>query len=183
MRRIFLDRDGVINRFPGVGHYVTSLKELHVLPSALRGIRLLTKAGYQMHVTSNQGCVARGMITKTDLWRLTRRMCRDIKKAGGRLHQFHYCLHRSSQNCACKKPKTFLLKKAFKGSKAQRGDIWFIGDSDVDVRAGRDYGCRTMLVLSGRTKRKGLKDLPVKPDKVQKNLYEAAKWILKEKRS
>ena len=183
MRLVFVDRDGVINRFPGIGSYVTSRKDLKLLPNAVKGIRLLTRAGYRIHVISNQGCVARGMLTKTELARLTRQMQREVLKKGGRLTKVHYCLHQSSDRCACKKPKTLLLRRATKGSGVRRSDIFFIGDSKEDVRAGRDFGCRTILVLSGRTKKKDLKHFPVMPDLVKKNLYEAARWILKEKRS
>ena len=183
MRVVFLDRDGVINRFPGIGRYVTTLKQLHVLPGARKGIRLLTRAGFKLHVISNQGCVAHGFITKADLARFTRILNSDIRKAGGKLHKFHYCLHRSADNCACKKPKTLLMKRALKGSRVRPADTFFVGDSDVDMLAGKHFGSRTVLVLTGRTKKGGVKSLPVKPDAVKKNLYEAAKWILKQKRS
>jgi D-glycero-D-manno-heptose 1,7-bisphosphate phosphatase len=179
MRLVFLDRDGVINRFPGIGNYVTKPSQFKLLPRALKGLKLLTEAGYELHVISNQGCVARKMITKEGLMRMTRKMCRDIEKAGGRLHKVHYCLHRMDDDCACKKPKTLLLERAVKGKKINKREVYFIGDSDVDVQAGPDFGCNTLLVLSGRTKKAGIAKLPVRPDVVKKDLYEAARWIVK----
>ena len=74
MKIIFLDRDGVINRFPGMGSYVTRWKDLRLIPKATRAIKLLSGAGYEIHVISNQGCVARKLITLKGLDRLTSRM-------------------------------------------------------------------------------------------------------------
>ncbi len=38
MRVIFLDRDGVINRYPGDSDYVKSWDEFHFLPKAKSGL-------------------------------------------------------------------------------------------------------------------------------------------------
>ena len=40
---IFLDRDGVINEFPGNGRYVTKVKDFHFIPRALEGIKMLNE--------------------------------------------------------------------------------------------------------------------------------------------
>ena len=181
MRLVLLDRDGVINRFPGKGEYVVARKGLQLLPNALEALRLLTEAGFQIHVISNQGCVARGMISLVELNRLTRQMSRRIEKFGGKLHRVHYCVHQTSDHCRCKKPKTWLLKKALRGLKVEPKDIFFIGDSQEDVQAGHDFGCRTVLVLSGRSRKKDVAAFPVKPDFIKKNLLEASQWILKKR--
>ena len=181
MRLLFLDRDGVINRFPGRGSYVTDEKGLRLMPQAVKGIRLLTQAKFRLDVISNQGCVARGLISRSQLGRLTRQMLGRIEQAGGKVHRVHYCVHQSSDHCRCKKPKTFLLEKAVRGLNLDRRRVFFIGDSREDIQAGHDFGCRTLLVLSGRSKKKDIKDFAVKPEFVKKDLLEAARWILRKK--
>ena len=179
MRLALLDRDGVVVRFPGRGRYVLQKKQMVLIPAALKGIRLLTEAGFQLHIVSNQGCVSHGYLTRARLSEMTRDMLRKIRRGGGRIHRVHYCIHRSADRCACKKPKTLLLRNAVQGSGARRRDIYFVGDSEVDVQAGKRFGCKTILVLSGRVKKNELNDLPAKPDLVKKDLYEAARWILR----
>ena len=181
MSFIFLDRDGVINRFPGFGSYVTRWEEFEFLPKAIEAIALLTKQGHELFVVSNQGCVAHGLISSQALRRLTRRMCRRIEKGGGKLAGVFYCEHRTSDDCDCKKPGTRLLEEALKGRRRNDGPMVFVGDSEVDVEAGKNFGCRTVLVLSGRMSRKDVKSLSVKPDFVKKDLWDAANWILKKK--
>ncbi len=179
---IFLDRDGVINKFPGFGNYVTQWSEFHFLPNAIRATKLLVDAGFEIAVISNQGCVARKLITKTNLSKLTRRMLNIIKKNGGRIHGVYYCYHQTSDECDCKKPKTSLFKKAIKGRQINLGSTYFIGDSEEDMQAGENLGCQKLLVLSGRLKRSNVKSLSVKPDVIKKDLWSAAQWIVKKKR-
>ena len=178
---IFLDRDGVMNRFPGVGSYVISLKDFHWIPGALNGIKRLTKAGFEVNVVSNQGCVSHELITPRALRSLTRRMSMEAKKAGGEIQSVFYCPHRTSDQCLCKKPNTLLFKKALRGRKFDLSKVFFIGDSREDVEAARNLGCRALLVLSGRTKKKDLENFEPKPDVLKKDLLEAARWITKKK--
>ena len=178
MTLVFLDRDGVINRFPGKGAYVTRSSELEIFPQALDAIKKMTDAGYELVVISNQGCVSRGLLTKKSLDRMTRLMLQKIRYSGGQIRKVYYCVHQASDRCDCKKPKTLLLKKALKRRRLQRSKLFFIGDSEEDLRTAKNFGCRSILVLSGRLKKRDLPKLPIKPDEVKKDLREAAEWLL-----
>ena len=63
MNVVFLDRDGVINQFPGNGNYVTKVKEFHFIPGSLDAIRELTEMGYTIFIISNQAGVGKGLFT------------------------------------------------------------------------------------------------------------------------
>ena len=178
---IFLDRDGVINYFPGMGAYVTRLNEFCFIPGAIEAIRLLTGAGFEVNVVSNQGCVSRGLISLKTLRRLTVKMMTRIHEAGGQLNGIFYCVHQQSDKCRCKKPNVVLFKKALRRRQIQLSEVFFIGDSKEDIEAARNLKCRPLLVLSGRTKRKDLRIFEPKPDIVKKNLLEAVRWILQKK--
>ncbi len=176
---IFLDRDGVLVRFPGKGKYVTRASQMKPILHSAKAVALLTKAGYEIVVVSNQGCVSRGMITRAELTGFTKKMLSWIRKAGGRIRKVYYCVHQSSDNCLCKKPKTLLMERAVKGRGVDPRKSFFVGDSAEDMEAGSRFGCRTVLVLSGRNKKKDVRSLPVKPDHVKKNLLEVATWLTK----
>jgi len=175
----FLDRDGVINRFPGKGRYVTRRSGLKIFPQALAAIKKLTQAGHELVVVSNQGSVSRGLLTRKALDRMTRQMLQRIRRGGGRIRKVYYCVHQTSDDCDCKKPKTLLLEKALRGRRLERSKLFFIGDSEEDIRAGKDFGCRTILVLSGRLKKRDVPGLSIKPTVVKKDLEEAAEWLLR----
>jgi histidinol-phosphate phosphatase family protein len=179
LKLVFLDRDGVINKFPGKGLYVTTLQSLELLPSSAAAIRLLNEAGFETVVISNQGCVSRGFMTEEALYRLTDHLKAQLAEERARLDRVFYCLHQTADNCECKKPKTGLLKKALEGRDGDVSSVYFVGDSREDVEAGRAAGLKTILVLSGRSSAEDVKEFPVKPDYVKKDLMEAALWILR----
>lgn len=181
MKLVFLDRDGVINRFPGKGLYVTDPSKFSFIPRSVDAIRELTKAGCEIRVVSNQGCVSRKLVTKELLDSMTASMIAEVEKAGGRIEKVHYCLHQTSDNCDCKKPKIKMFREAIGGRAVDMSEVYFVGDSVEDMEAGRDLGCRTALVLSGRTTEEDLAEFPVKPETIQPDLWEAARWILRKK--
>jgi len=177
MKFIFLDRDGVINKYPGDGKYVTRLRDFRFLPGSLRAVRLLTRAGYRIFVISNQAGVTKGLYSKEILDKMTDRMLAQARRQGGRIEKALYCLHTDAMNCACRKPKDGLLKQATTGQKVDKDNSYFIGDSLRDVKAGKLFGCKTILVLSGREKLKNAGRWDILPDFIAKNLLAAAKHI------
>ena len=177
---VFLDRDGVINRGFDNG-YVDDWKKFAFLPRSLAALRRLRKAGYKGIVISNQAGIARGIYSLKTLREITRRMRKAVEEKGGKLDAVYYCPHRLQDRCSCRKPKAGLFRRAKKRFGIRLKDSFLVGDSRVDVEAGKAIGCRTILVLSGRNKRRPRWD--IKPDAIRKNLWEAVTWILKQKQS
>jgi D-glycero-D-manno-heptose 1,7-bisphosphate phosphatase len=179
MRAIFLDRDGVINRYPGHKKYVTSLKQFRLLPGVKHALRRLSREGFTLLVISNQAGVGRGIYSQRTLDRITRSMLTRIAAAGGRITHVYYCTHRKELNCRCRKPRPGLLYQAKKDfPKIELEKSFFIGDSIRDVLAAHSAGCKSILVLSGREKLSNRKHWQAQPDFVFKHLSEAAAFIL-----
>lgn len=179
---IFIDRDGVINNDPGLisKDYVTSWEEFHFLPGALEALKHLTDKGYKIAIVSNQAGVGKGVYTKQMLDEITKKMLNEIEASGGRIYSIQYCIHRTEDNCDCKKPKIGLFKKAVGNLKIDFKDVYFIGDTKIDIEAGKKLGCKTILVLSGKTRdKKEIASWPIKPDFIKMDLKEAAGHLLK----
>ncbi len=176
---VFLDRDGVINKYPGDGCYVTSLTGFKLLKGALGAISGLSAAGYKIFVISNQAGVRKGIYTKKALDAMTKFMLKKVEQAGGKIQKVFYCLHSEEQKCGCRKPKDGLLRKATRNRRVDLKDSYFIGDSLMDIKAGKRFGCKTVLVLTGREKLKNSPHWDTAPDFVAKSLSDAAGHILK----
>jgi len=174
---VFLDRDGVINQYPGDKLYVTSLKKFRFLPRAKEGSALLTKAGFRIFIASNQAGVGKGVYSRKTLGAITDKMIKAITQAGGRLEKVYYCLHRKEAGCLCRKPKPGLLKKAAKEFGFSLKSAYFIGDTIRDVHTARAAGCKSILILSGKEKLANQKNWEVKPDFIFKDLFSAAKFL------
>jgi D-glycero-D-manno-heptose 1,7-bisphosphate phosphatase len=181
MKAIFLDRDGVINKYPGDTRYVTTLKEFRFLPGSKSAISLLYRRGYRMFIVSNQAGVGKGLYSQATLDAITSRMLKEVRGAGGDIQEVNYCTHRSEDNCSCRKPRAGMIKKMKAKYRAiNLKKSFFIGDTIRDVLTAKDAGCKSVLVLSGKEKLRNQKNWEHQPDFIFKNLLEAAKFIAKE---
>jgi D-glycero-D-manno-heptose 1,7-bisphosphate phosphatase len=179
MKAVILDRDGVINKYPGDRLYVTSLGKFRLLPQAKKAIALLHREGYKIFVASNQAGVGRGMYTQKALDRITAKMLKDIQDSGGLITKVYYCTHRKEAGCACRKPKPGLLKQAAREFRFSLKKVYFVGDTIRDVSTARAAGAKSILVLSGQEKLSNRKNWEADPDIVFKDLLSAAKFLVK----
>jgi D-glycero-D-manno-heptose 1,7-bisphosphate phosphatase len=171
-RAAFLDRDGVINQKAPRGEYITRWKEMQFLPGVAEGIALLNRAGFRVIVVSNQRCVAKGLITASELDLIHERMRDALARAGGSVDAIYYCPHELQPPCTCRKPRPGMLLEAARAHNIDLSASWMIGDSDKDVEAGKNAGCRTVrLVESDEAEN-------VKADVVASSLLDAALKIL-----
>ena len=178
---IFLDKDGtLVENVP----YNVDPQLVQPARGAVAGLSLLTRAGYQLVVVSNQSGVARGYFEEAALAAVERRIREIVEAAGADLAGFYYCPHYPSGSvaqyavdCDCRKPKPGLLLRAAKELDAAINRSWMIGDILDDVEAGHLAGCRAALIVNGGETLWQL--TPVrKPDVVASDLLEAARKIV-----
>jgi len=146
-RAAFLDRDGVINRKPPEDQYVTRWEEMQFLPGVAEAIALLIGAGFSVIVVSNQRCVAKGLLTVRELDLIHLRMCQELATAGAEITEVYYCPHETQPPCNCRKPAPGMLLTAARAHEIALTASWMIGDSDIDMEAGRNAGCKTARIL------------------------------------
>lgn len=184
MKVIFLDRDGVINRYPGNFEYVKSWEEFKFLPGVKPALIRLLVAGFKLFVISNQAGVSKGAYSQATLDKITRNMTDELSRDGVLFDGIYYCTHLAQDNCDCRKPKAGLVKKAIAKLKNDGVIIdipesYFIGDSIKDVEAGKSVGLRTILVFSGREKPENRDSWDLLPDFTASDLSDAADLIIK----
>ncbi len=158
-RAAFLDRDGVINRKMPEGQYVTRWEELQILPGVSEAIIQLTEAGFCVLAVSNQRCVAKGLLTTRELESIHERMCQELATAGATIMGVYYCPHEIQPQCSCRKPAPGLLLKAARTHGIDLAASWMIGDSEIDMEAGKNAGCRTARIMTDGDLRGGSGDL------------------------
>ncbi|SRR5258708_2365051 len=142
----FLDRDGVITRKPPEGQYVTRWEELQFLPGVSEAIVLLRGAGYDVFVVTNQRGVAKGLLTQDELESIHQRMCQELADAGAEITKVYYCPHEKQPPCSCRKPAPGMLLAAAQAFDIDLASSWMMGDSDIDVKAGKSAGCKTVRI-------------------------------------
>ncbi|MFA5007826.1 MAG: D-glycero-beta-D-manno-heptose 1,7-bisphosphate 7-phosphatase [Candidatus Omnitrophota bacterium] len=177
MKVIFLDRDGVINEYPGEKNYITNHKEFKFIPGSIQGIKKLREKGFKLFVVSNQAGIAKGLYSEKDLNQITKKMTDGLKKHKTGIDGIYYCKHKNEDNCACRKPNTGLMHQAIKDLGKPATVSFFIGDSFRDMNAAKKFGAKPVLVLSGKEKISNRDKWDFEPDYIFDNLLIAAYYI------
>ncbi|HIE36045.1 MAG TPA: HAD family hydrolase [Candidatus Omnitrophica bacterium] len=179
MKVIFLDRDGVINEYPGDYRDVKNWKEFKFIPGSIEAIKKFNSKGFKLFVISNQAGVSKGPYLEKTLKTITKRMLNVLKRNHAYIGGVYYCIHKEEDNCLCRKPKTGLLHKSFEDFRISPEITFFIGDSFRDMKAARSSGAKTVLVLSGKEKLTNRKNWVFEPDYIFDNLLLASHYLCK----
>ena len=153
-KAIFLDRDGTINKYVG---YLRTPEQFELLEGVGEAIRKINLSGYLAIVVTNQPVIARGDVTVDGLQQIHNKMETMLGKEGAYLDGVYYCPHHPDKGfageveelkivCECRKPKAGLLLQSAKDFNIDLSQSWMIGDSENDVLAGRNAGCKTALI-------------------------------------
>lgn len=170
-KAVFLDRDGTIAYD---AHYCSTPDNFHLMPSVPEAISLLNSYGFKVILVTNQSGLARGLFDEKALEQIHNKMHDVLKKYSAHIDAVYYCPHHPDDNCDCRKPGTALFRKAAAEHGLDLAASYVIGDTQMDIGAGKALGCKTVLVTTGPS---GGKDITDKPDQVSNTLLEAAKWI------
>ena len=179
-----MDRDGVINRITP-GNYIRHISEFKLLPNVKSSLAKLTRAGYEIHIISNQQGVAKGLMTRSQLSEITQLLLERLEKSGVKINSVNYCTHWESENCDCRKPNTGLFLQAVEDRKINFRETWMIGDSWRDMKAGKTLGCKTIFIGNSdfQTGKKIITEShEISPDYMVKNLSQAVNLVLKSER-
>ncbi len=188
-KAIFLDRDGVINKF---GDFVTKEDMLRLYPRSAEAIKLINNSSFLAICITNQPVVARGEVTFEGLKRIHNKMETLLGREGAYLNDLFFCPHHPDKgfegeikelkfDCSCRKPKIGLLLKAQQKYNIDFTSSYFIGDTCRDVQTGINAGCKTILVRSGDPHPDRAYG-EAKADYVKKDLFEAVSFILNNNR-
>lgn len=181
---VFLDRDGTINRFCGL---VTREEQLVLEEHAAEAIRMLNASEFLAIVVTNQPVVARGMCSIEDVERIHRRLQMLLGAQGAYLDDIVFCPHHPDKGfpeevpvyktaCSCRKPATGMLDQMAEKYNIDLDASYMVGDSTVDIQAGRNAGTRTILLRTGQGGQDGRYD--VEPDHVADDLKAAVGIVL-----
>ena len=148
-RAIVLDKDGtLIEDLP----YNVDPHRIRLAPGAREAIETWAAEGWPIAIATNQSGVARGYFTLADLDSVGRHLESVVTELGATWGGFYACPHlpdginEYAIDCDCRKPAPGLIRDALSRLRVEPWDAWFIGDTWMDMAAGRSAGCHTILV-------------------------------------
>jgi D-glycero-D-manno-heptose 1,7-bisphosphate phosphatase len=173
---VFLDRDGVINA--NRAEYVRHWEDFALLPGVIPALALLADNGFRVVVVTNQAGINHGLIAPAELDAIHDRMCAVIANCGGRVDAVLHCPHRPDEDCYCRKPRPGLLYRAQQELGVDLATAILVGDHRSDLEAAHRAGCRSMLVLTGRTPDYAAERLPTSCIATVPDLFAAVEHLV-----
>ncbi len=146
MRAVFLDRDGVITRSferGGRPYAPRTLEEFEILPEAAPALRRLKEAGFLLVVVTNQPDVGKGEVPREVVEEMHRRLATALPLDA---IQVNYATDNADPG---RKPNPGMLLEAAGALNIDLRASFMIGDRWRDIDAGRNAGCRTILLGDG----------------------------------
>jgi histidinol-phosphate phosphatase family protein len=143
---VFLDRDGTINRDV---HHLSDPQQLELLPGAGEGLKRLCEAGWPLIVVSNQSPIGRGWFDEARLQEIHHRLAELLAAENASVAGWYWCPHAPEAGCQCRKPSPGMFFRAQRELDVILEGSWIIGDRLSDMQAGRQAGCRSILVATG----------------------------------
>ncbi len=178
---VFLDRDGTINR--GTDR-ILSVSQLRLISGVAGAIREMNQLGCLVIVVTNQGAIAKGILTPAELEKIHGVLRKRLKRSGAIVDAIYHCPHHTEGTvdpyvvaCECRKPGTGMIRQATKDFCIDMKSSFMVGDTTGDILTGNRAGVRTVLVRTGHAGEDGLH--PGKPDFTVKSLCHAVPIIKK----
>ena len=144
---VFLDRDGVLIESTvrdGIPRPPDAVDDVVVLPGVVDACRRLRNANYLNIIVTNQPDVARAK-TSLDTVHSINALLRRILP----IDDIYVCPHDDADRCPCRKPAPGMLFNAAAEHDINLEQSFMVGDRWRDIEAGREAGCRTVLVDRG----------------------------------
>ena len=180
---IFIDRDGtLIENIP----HLNNISQIELIPNSTNAIRKINDKGFLSVVITNQPVIARGELSLSGLKAINDYIEWEFGKNGAYFDAIKFCPHHPDSgfegeieklkiNCNCRKPKIDLFKQIESELNIDKSNSWMIGDSFSDIKAGDNFGIKSILVNTGF----GGRDYKYfcRPDFQMNNIYDAVNFI------
>lgn len=158
-KAIFLDRDGTINKDVG---FLRKIEDFSLIENVSSAIKAINTSEYLAIVITNQPVIARGEMSLEELQDTHNKMETLLGQAGAYLNAIYFCPHHPDKGfsgerieykieCSCRKPKPGMLLQAAADFNIDLSKSWMVGDSEIDIGAGKAAGCKTALIRNQNT--------------------------------
>ncbi len=153
-KAFFLDRDGTIIEEKG---YICHLTQAEIFPYSFEAVRRMNQRGYKVIGVTNQSSIARGICTREQVEALHHQLTEAFRAEGAIIHRFYYCPYHTEgkvepyrKSSDWRKPEPGMLIQAAEDFDLDLSQSFMVGDNVTDIEAGRNAGCKTVLVLTGK---------------------------------
>ncbi len=183
-RAIFLDRDGTLIEERG---YICRLNDSDIFSFSFEALRLMKQAGFKVMVVTNQSSIARGICSRDEVETLHSDIRQECLKRQTAIDGFYYCpfhpegtIEEYRKNHPWRKPGPGMIQQACLDFDIDPKCSYMIGDDLIDIETGKNAGCKTILVLTGKgmEMQKKITSAGIVPGMITGNILTAIRDIL-----
>lgn len=176
MKIVFLDRDGTVISEP-LDERVESVEEVKLLPDTLKSLQKLAEHDYGIIFITNQAGIAEGKITEDEFWKVHNRLVDYLKISGVSVLQTYMNSEAATPDATdWRKPGPKMLLQAAEDFNLDLSEIYMIGDSESDIVAAKNAGCKGGVYLA--TERTVTDAPPAHAVYVAQSLTDAIEYII-----
>ena len=170
-KAIFLDRDGTIIEHIEYLHEPEKVKEI---AGSFEALKKLQDAGYKLVVVTNQPGIGFGYFNQEDFFKVNKAFLKQASSAGVMIDKIYFCPHTAAAGCECRKPNPYFIQRAVEELGVDVTKSYMIGDSESDIKFGKNGGLKTILLKCGLP----VDNVKTTPDFIAENLSEAVEKII-----
>lgn len=127
-----MDRDGVINEDKG---YVYKPIDFNLYSDAIKLIKFSASLKIPIFIVTNQSGIGRGFYSFRDFKNLNQHFLKNFNEFEKSMISISYCPHRPNIGCACRKPKSYMLRRIIRKNRIKVANSYIVGDKISDVFA------------------------------------------------
>lgn len=147
---LFVDRDGTLIVEPA-DFQIDAYEKFALVPGVIPSLLEFAKAGFRLVMVTNQDALGTPA-NPTEKYEMIQTLLLDVLKSQGiQFEEVLVCPHTPADACACRKPKTQLVRKYIASNDMDRENSFVIGDRKTDVELAENMGLKGYLLSADMT--------------------------------
>jgi histidinol-phosphate phosphatase family protein len=146
MKTVFLDRDGTLIVDPA-DERVDSIEKIELFPDSIEALRYLADNDFNVVIITNQAGIAEGRISEEDFWKIHSVVLDKFSESGIHILKTYMNNEAPGAISDLRKPAPGMLLQAAKDFNLNLSEIYMVGDSQSDILAGINAGCKGSILV------------------------------------
>ena len=150
MKTVFLDRDGTLIIDPA-DERVDTIEKIELFPDSIKALGYLADNDFNIIIITNQAGIAEGRISEEDFWKIHAVVLDKLSASGIQVLKTYMNGEAPGAISEVRKPAPGMLLQAAKDFSLSLSDIYMVGDSQSDIEAGINAGCKGSVLVKTAT--------------------------------
>ena len=146
----FIDRDGTLIFEPQDTFQVDDLSQLKILKGVTTGLKKLIKNDYKLVMVTNQDGLGTKNYSLQTFRTIQNELLQRLERNGIKFGEVFVCPHYAYENCKCRKPKKFMVKKFIQDNKIDFAKSLMIGDRKTDEIFAKNLGVKFIKIETNK---------------------------------